>query len=225
MNHVARVGCAVALTGMLLRGRAGATMLTPNFTEYASGLQTFSSGPTVLGSGIFGYEDLGLQSASSSGGIISGSSYPTGYTGASFYDDFLIQITNSQGSSIAGTINLNVPGDSAPLFDITNFEARLYPYTGAAPTAPTVGSVAGALDFWSVSVTIDGTSETVVDLPSTFLPMGSYVLELRGNVTGTQGGGYVGALQLTPVPLPAALPLLLSGLGLLGSAVRRARGT
>jgi hypothetical protein len=34
-----------------------------------------------------------------------------------------------------------------------------------------------------------------------------------GDVTGTGGGGYAGRFQITPVPLPAALPLLLSGLG------------
>ena len=138
MKHLARTRYALAFAGLagLAAQSAGATTLTPNFSEYASGVTTFSSGPTILGSGIFGYEDLGLKSDSSTGGIIPGSTYPTGYTGASFYDDFLIQITNSQGSSIAGTINLNLPGDPAPLFDITNFQARLYQYTGAAPTAP-----------------------------------------------------------------------------------------
>jgi hypothetical protein len=61
-------------------------------------------------------------------------------------------------------------------------------------------------------------------LPQTTLAAGTYVLEIRGNVTGTSGGGYGGVLNLTPVPLPAALPLLLSGLGLIGAAARRRLG-
>ena len=46
------------------------------------------------------------------------------------------------------------------------------------------------------------------------LASGTYVLEVRGDVTGTGGGSYAGLIDLQPVPLPAALPLILSGLGL-----------
>jgi hypothetical protein len=60
---------------------------------------------------------------------------------------------------------------------------------------------------------------TVLD-PTT-LTAGSYVLEIRGEVTGSSGGTYTGSLNLNPVPLPAALPLLLSGLGLLGGWIRK----
>ena len=54
----------------------------------------------------------------------------------------------------------------------------------------------------------------------TMLNAGSYVLEVRGNVTGSAGGSYSGSLNLVPTPVPAALPLLLSGLGIFGGAVR-----
>ena len=62
--------------------------------------------------------------------------------------------------------------------------------------------------------------ETTVLAPE-MLSAGTYVLEIRGTATGTNGGAYSGQLQLQPVPLPAALPLLLSGLGLVGSSFRR----
>jgi hypothetical protein len=55
----------------------------------------------------------------------------------------------------------------------------------------------------------------------TTLTGGPYVLEIQGDVTGTSGGTYTGSLNLNPVPLPAALPLLLSGLGLLGGTLRK----
>jgi hypothetical protein len=89
-------------------------------------------------------------------------------------------------------------------------------------TAPTVGSAPGAIDFWTTSVDLGGSSGTVAELPATVLMPGEYVLEVRGDVTGATGGGYSGTLQLSsPVPLPNTLPLLLSGLGILGSALRR----
>jgi len=40
-------------------------------------------------------------------------------------------------------------------------------------------------------------------------------------VNGTSGGSYSGTLNVNPVPLPAGLPLLLSGMGLLGGWLRR----
>ncbi len=58
-------------------------------------------------------------------------------------------------------------------------------------------------------------------LSPTTLSAGTYVLEVRGNVTGTAGGGYSGVIDLQPVPVPAALPLMLSGLGLLGGLLRK----
>jgi hypothetical protein len=64
-------------------------------------------------------------------------------------------------------------------------------------------------------------------LPETLLAPGSYVLEIRGNVTGSAGGSYSGVLNLAPapVPLPAALPLLLSGIGLFGVIRQQHRHT
>ena len=61
----------------------------------------------------------------------------------------------------------------------------------------------------------------MVDTLSATLAAGTYVLEVRGMATGTSGGSYSGTLNVAPVPLPATLPLLLSGLGLLGGLLRR----
>jgi hypothetical protein len=65
----------------------------------------------------------------------------------------------------------------------------------------------------------------MVETLSTTLAAWTYVLEVRGNVTGTSGGSYSGTLNVAPVPLPAALPLLFSGLGLLGGGLARRRAS
>ena len=39
---------------------------------------------------------------------------------------------------------------------------------------------------------------------------------MRGNVVGSNGGAYVGLLNLAPVPEAGGVPLALAGLGALG---------
>jgi hypothetical protein len=94
---------------------------------------------------------------------------------------------------------------------------RLYSTTGN--TLPVLGnSPAGLEANWSNPISTDGSQS---NLATTMLTAGTYVLEVRGDVTGQAGGSYAGLIDLQPVPLPAALPLLLSGLGLLGGLARQ----
>jgi hypothetical protein len=209
----------LGVVGVALLAQAGTShaQLSPSCTLYQSSSVptgcTTTATPTVLSTpGAYIYGNATLLPDTSSGGIITGSTYPTGYTGASFYDAFVIQVTSSNGASISSTLN------EPTGFAITNFQERLYSYAG---TAPIVGPVAGALDAWTYPA---GPSGTVAVLPTTFLATGNYVIEVRGDVTGTTGGSYSGTFQLSPapVPLPAAAWLLVSGVGgLLGFARRR----
>ncbi len=136
-----------------------------------------------------------------------------------FYDDFVFTIGGSAVDSITSTINL---GNSSA---IDGLQVRLYNEAGNTPL-PVTGVPTGStlIDAWSTSLNIaPGMTGTVDVLPTTSLSAGTYVLEVRGNVTGSLGGGYSGTLNVSPVPLPAALPLMLSGMGLLGGAIRRRR--
>jgi hypothetical protein len=65
-------------------------------------------------------------------------------------------------------------------------------------------------------------------LQPTTLAAGTYVLEVRGSLLAGDGvpgssGSYSGVLNLTPVPLPAGLPLLLSGVSMFGAWISRRR--
>jgi hypothetical protein len=140
-------------------------------------------------------------------------------TNFGFYDDFVFTVGPNQLNSITSTISL---GNS---LGISSLQVRLYDYTannGAVPllTTPVPGS---AFQAWSTVINLNqvGTGTYAVLSPIT-LGAGTYVIEVRGTATGSGGGSYAGVLNVTPVPLPAALPLFLSGLGLFGAAMRGA---
>jgi hypothetical protein len=93
-------------------------------------------------------------------------------------------------------------------------------------TSPVVGaslagnpSVVAVFSPWQGQSGIDNTviSASFSDLQAT----GTYVLDIAATATGSQGGLYVGALNLQPVPLPAAVWFMLSGLAGLGMRARR----
>jgi hypothetical protein len=132
-----------------------------------------------------------------------------------FYDDFLFTVTGGIADSVTTDINLG------NLLKIDNLQVALFNYTSGQ--AVPVGSQPIATG-WSQSFnTGSGTTVNDVALPTTTLSPGSYALEVVGTVTGSLGGSYSGTLNLAPVPLPAACPLLLSALGGLGFWSRKRR--
>lgn len=202
----------------------------------ASGLGAMSAAPASAGM-ILGYEEIGPSGPVTGSGMtntipvpgssfygntftapttpIAGSSSP----GYGFYDDFLINIPagGASADSITSTISYY------SLLDINDLEVRLYNEAGNTPL-PVLGAPnGGAISAWSTTMS-DGPGETgTMDVLSATLGPGTYVLEVRGNVTGESGGSYSGSLNLVPMPLPAALPLMLSGLGVLCGVLRRRR--
>jgi hypothetical protein len=136
-----------------------------------------------------------------------------GAPGFSFYDDYIFTVANSTIDSVTSEINLGN-------LSLGNLQERVYAVPGN--TLPVLGQPQGFQTNWTSSVGFTAGAETgmLTVMNPTTLTAGTYVLEIRGDVTGA-GGTYSGQLNLSPVPLPAALPLLISGLGLLGGLVRK----
>jgi hypothetical protein len=116
----------------------------------------------------------------------------------------IINIPTSSLNSISSTI------DFGDLLRVSNLQVRLY--SGSTPSL----SPGGVIDGWSTPLT-SGTQTGIISvLPETLLSAGDYILEVRGLADGEFGGSYSGVLNVTPVPVPAAVWLLLSGLVVVG---------
>jgi hypothetical protein len=183
-----------------------------SYQETASGIIGTGAVSVLPTPGSYVYAD---SFASPSGGNIGvGTEY-------GFYDDFLFQISDASVDAITSTINLS--GGSSDLLAIDDLSVRLYSISGNAP--PVLNNPnGGAIDGWSTPVNAGpGTTAVINVLPWTALQSGTYVLEMRGTVTGSAGGGYSGVLNVAPVPVPAALPMMLGGLGVLSGFLHRCK--
>lgn len=142
-------------------------------------------------------------------GSVSGS-YPLGFE---FYDDYIFQVTGAVANSVTSTINLG------NLLGLSNLQARIYSYTSLPQIGPVGGLIAQA---WGSAFSCGtGCSGEQVIVGNTLLAPGTYVLEIRGIVTGTVSGSYGGALNLVPIPVPAAAWLFGSAVLGLGWLRRR----
>ena len=97
---------------------------------------------------------------------------------------------------------ISVKGNLQDL-NITGF--NLIPSVGATISGVSLAS-GGALDAWSVDA-------------GTIAP-GSYQLEVLGTVVGA-GGSFGGNINVSPVPEPGSMGMMLAGFGLLGVAMSR----
>jgi hypothetical protein len=139
-----------------------------------------------------------------------------GSPGFTFNDYYVFTVAAATADSMSSEVNLGA-------LSIADLEERVYSVPTNATQSLVTGTPTGFQTDWTTPVSISGVgaSGMITVLDPTTLAAGTYVLEIRGDVTGSSGGTYEGSLNLEPVPLPAALPLLLSGFGLLGGTLRK----
>lgn len=204
VSGAADASCVSLTTGpMLLPGSSlSLTCQTANGGSPATPGGTLQASlPTVAGSYTYGH------------GYGAPTSPLAGAPSYGFYDDYVFTIGAANANSITSTIDLGT-------LQVSNLQVRLYSL--ASNTLPTFGAPVGMVySAWTSVISGPGFSGAYAVIPEIVLGAGTYVLEVRGNVTGTNGGSYSGVLNLTPVPLPGAVWLLGSALLGLGSMVRR----
>jgi hypothetical protein len=203
--YTAAIGFAALC--LVFSGQASATSISVNYQTLADvngnpAVTTISAAPQALTvPGTFGYTDT-LDTTPL---ITSGPA-----AGYGFIDTYVFSSTNAAASSLTTTINLG------SLSGITGLQERLYAFSGA----PVLGSPGSSLiQDWTSPLP----GGVVLNDPN--LAVGTYALEVRGATTGTFGGTYSGALNLSnvaAVPLPAAVWLFGSALAGMAS-VRRSK--
>jgi hypothetical protein len=128
-----------------------------------------------------------------------------------FQDDYAF---STSGATVQSVV-IGLPGYGGT--GLGDLQARIIYAAGNA--APTLGAPAGGtlVDSWQSVSSSAGLYN--ITMP-TGIAGGSYILQVRGEAA-SGGGSYGGVLSFTAVPLPAALPLLLSGIAGVGVFARR----
>jgi len=139
-----------------------------------------------------------------------------------FIDSYVFAVPASTANAFAFSLNLS---STLGLEDLT---ARLYEYAVGGTQNLTIGGTApvtsGLVSGWSTSNNpTGGSSVASTEIPVSGLGAGEYVLEIAGLETGSTSGSYSGQLNVSPVPLPGAWTLTLSGLGFMLLYSRRTR--
>jgi len=164
-----------------------------------------------------------------SGSTSTASDFGSSATGSggpwNFQDNFEFTTTaaNIRGTQIA--FNTNLTDLQARIISVTDSNGNPVPVTTNTNAAgqELVGGppLLTLINGWT-TYPADGTDFTVL-MPSN-VPAGTYILQIRGEAGSASG--YGGTITFNAVPVPAALPLLLSGLGGfvgLGGLFRRRR--
>jgi hypothetical protein len=127
-----------------------------------------------------------------------------------FQDSYAFSLTQAaQGDALV--VSLNLGQAASTVYNISNLQFRLYEVpTGTTQPGLSIPAGSTIIESWT------GTSGNFSNLQS-----GTYFLDIAGTADGSLGGTYVGQLNLAPVPLPGAVWLMVSGVGLFGGFFRR----
>jgi hypothetical protein len=210
------LGTGITVVALAASAAAGATTLDLSCELLSTGTNPScpATAPTYAVPGQYNYGNsfnAPTGTTAIAGSDINGAS-------AGFIDDYFINIAPAQVDALTATVSID--GD----YLINNLFARIYQLStnpDGLVTADPVGTVFnGVVSGNGTSTTVQiGSATAPIDLAS-----GQYVLEVSGTTAGDLGGQYFGGINLMPVPLPPALPLLLCGIGVLAVTSRLRRG-
>lgn len=156
---------------------------------------------------------LTFSNSSTPGNLLAGLTGP----GYNFTDSWSFTVaTSATVSSLVAAFRFDDPFGMSPTFGIANLQVNLFDLT-----------LSTVVSGWQTVSTNVPFTQTVSITPAAGLVAGnSYALQVRGLLLAPPAaytGSLIAAASPTVVPLPAALPLLVAGLGLMGVLARRRR--
>lgn len=217
-RRILAVGALGACGLLNLGAPANAASLTLTCQVLSPGSSTScpAAAPMYSVPGQYNYVDSFLSPTASgqiSGSDIYGGPVNGNLGAAGFIDDYFFQISPASADAVSATI-------SNGTFAVSDLFARIYSLS-VNPGGLEITQPVGTVFYGDI---MDSGPATLVQINPVTLAAGSYVLEISGTASGAAGGSYTGTLNLSPVPLPASFPLLLTGLlGFAGLTLTRAR--
>jgi hypothetical protein len=234
------IGCAAAGVLALFAGQAAFAQLSfgqPTSTVINAGstssenyevLSISTGGPVVVNPTVtYTIGDTFNQTGSTSTQSNFGSSATGSGAPWNFQDNFAFSTSAAEifGTQIAFTTNMTdlqarivsaTDSNGNPVPITTNTNAAGQELIGGSPLLTIING-------WTTYTS--GETDFTVLMPND-VPAGSYILQIRGEAVNP-AGSYGGTITFDAVPLPAALPLLFSGLmgfAGFGGLIRRRRG-
>jgi hypothetical protein len=193
------LGCALAVAASL--------------SSWSANAQTAPVGPSDLGL-------LNVPFTISYGDTFTSPQTPVGPANLySFYDAYTFTIGGAAAyDSFTATINLG------NVLNIANLQAALFNGQALQGPGSHIGYTGGSTGGVVSGMAWNSGSGGFITLSSSSLAAGTYTLEVRGKVNGTNGGSYAGVMNLAPVPEASNLALMLAGFGVFGTIAVRRRG-